>query len=116
MFYIPKGTEHAFVLDEESKLLTMNFQPGFENYFVELGTPVSEYGLPSESGRPKTNSLRLPRPQNATAWKSLVRLPELIRFSLDPVVPRRADYDLYTSSHPVSVRSSDTHFDITSER
>lgn len=50
MFYIPKGTEHTFVLDEESKLLTMDFQPGFESYFVELGTPTTEYELPPESG------------------------------------------------------------------
>jgi quercetin dioxygenase-like cupin family protein len=48
--YLPKGTEHSFRLDEESEVLVTTFQPGSENYFVELETPVSDYELPPESG------------------------------------------------------------------
>lgn len=47
MFYISKGTEHSFRLDDEP-VLVMTFQPGLENYFVERGITVSEYELPPE--------------------------------------------------------------------
>lgn len=52
MFYIRKGTEHTFILDEESKLLTMDFQPGSRttSWNWELGTSHPDYQLPPESG------------------------------------------------------------------
>lgn len=56
MFYVPEGTPHSFVTDEESKFLVMTYRPGFEGYFVELGTVVDEYALPAE-GAPTEEKL-----------------------------------------------------------
>lgn len=47
---IPEGTEHAFLLDEASKRLRMDLQPGFECYLLELGTPHPDDELLPESG------------------------------------------------------------------
>ena len=50
MFYVPTGTPHAFeVTSDEATFLVVIYKLGFENWFVELGEPVSEYALPPRS-------------------------------------------------------------------
>jgi hypothetical protein len=59
MFYVPTGTPHAFeVTSDEATFLVVTYKLGFENWFVELGEPVSEYAFRRGASRARRRSPR----------------------------------------------------------
>ena len=50
--YLPHGVPHAWRTTEQTRLLQLTFQPGFERFFIEMGTPAERLGLPPEPKQP----------------------------------------------------------------
>lgn len=50
--YLPHGVPHAWRTMGETRLLQCTFKPGFEEFFVEMGTPADRLELPPEPEQP----------------------------------------------------------------
>jgi quercetin dioxygenase-like cupin family protein len=45
--FLPRGVEHAFVVDEDdTRVLEINTPGGFENFHIQAGEPATHDGLP----------------------------------------------------------------------
>ncbi|WP_336362029.1 cupin domain-containing protein [Halalkalicoccus salilacus] len=50
--YLPHGTPHAWRTTEQTRLIQLTFQTGFEQFFIEMGTPAERMELPPEPEEP----------------------------------------------------------------